>query len=112
MASSRAPNILLFLTDDHGAWALGCNGNREIQSPHLDKLAAQGARFSNAFTPSPVCSPARACLLTGRTPSQVGIHDWLGEHIVEIGDRDWLRDEVTLAQLLHAQNYFCGLSGK
>ncbi|MDF2439753.1 MAG: choline-sulfatase [Abditibacteriota bacterium] len=112
MASSSAPNILLFLTDDHGAWALSCNGNSEIQSPHLDRLAAQGARFSNAFTPSPVCSPARACLLTGRTPSQVGIHDWLGEHETSIGDRDWLRDETTLPQLLHAQKYFCGLSGK
>jgi arylsulfatase A-like enzyme len=71
------PNILLFLSDDHGPWALGCYGNQEVRSPHLDRLAAEGVRFQNAFTPSPVCSPARACLLAGRTPSQVGIHDWI-----------------------------------
>ena len=73
------PNILLFLTDDHGQWANGCYGNSELQTPNLDRLAAEGARFADAFTPCPVCSPARACLLTGRTPSQVGIHDWLQE---------------------------------
>ena len=108
----RRPNILLFLTDDHGAWALGSGGNREVASPVLDALARGGARFTNAFTPSPVCSPARACLLTGRTPSQVGIHDYLQEADPAIGDRDWLADEVTLPELLSAVGYRCGLSGK
>ncbi len=106
------PNILLFLTDDHGSWATGCYGNSEVQSPVLDRLAGAGARFANAFTPSPVCSPARACLLTGRTPSQVGIHDWLEEAQPEIGDRDWLEGETTLAELLAGAGYRCGLSGK
>jgi arylsulfatase A-like enzyme len=106
------PNILLFLTDDHGAWATGCYGNREVRSPVLDRLAQEGVRFSNAFTPSPVCSPARACLLTGRTPSQVGIHDWIEEARPEFGDPDWLKDEVPLAELLREAGYFCGLSGK
>jgi arylsulfatase A-like enzyme len=108
----RPPNILLFLTDDHGAWATGCYGNREVQSPVLDRLAREGVRFADAFTPSPVCSPARACLLTGRTPSQVGIHDWIEEALSEFGDHDWLADEVTLAELLHDTGYVCGLSGK
>lgn len=106
------PNILLFLTDDHAAWAAHCYGNRELKTPHLDRLAAEGVRFANAFTPSPVCSPARACLLTGRTPSQVGIHDWLQEKITEIAAHDWLAAEVTLPELLAAQGYRCGLSGK
>lgn len=106
------PNILLFLTDDHGAWALNAYGNREIHSPILDRLAREGTRFVNAFTPSPVCSPARACLLTGRTPSQVGIHDWIQEEKPEFGDYDWLQDEITLPQLLQAAGYHCGLSGK
>lgn len=105
------PNILLFLTDDHGAWALGAR-NAEVQSPVLDSLADQGAYFRNAFTPCPVCSPARACLMTGRTPSQVGIHDWLFESDEEVAERDWLRDEITLPQLLKAAGYHCGLSGK
>lgn len=106
------PNILLFLTDDHGAWALGAAGNTELRSPQLDRLAAEGARCANAFTPSPVCSPARACLLTGRTPSQVGIHDWLQEVEPAIGDRDWLAGERTLPELLTAADHHCGLSGK
>lgn len=106
------PNILLFLTDDHGAWALGAAGNTEVRSPRLDRLAREGVRCANAFTPSPVCSPARACLLTGRTPSQVGIHDWLQEVEPAIGDRDWLAGEVTLSELLATAGYRCGLSGK
>ena len=106
------PNILLFLTDDHGAWATGCYGNHEVQSPTLDRLAAEGVRFANATTPNPVCSPARACLLTGRTPSQVGIHDWLQEVEADIGNTDWLADETTLPELLNGAGYYCGLSGK
>jgi arylsulfatase A-like enzyme len=109
---TERPNILLFLTDDHGPWALGCYGNREVRSPALDRLAAEGARFQNAFTPSPVCSPARACLLTGRTPSQVGIHDWIQEVEPLFGDRDWPAEELTLPELLSAAGYWCGLSGK
>ena len=106
------PNILLFLTDDHAAWAARCYGNSELHTPNLDRLAAEGTRFANAFTPCPVCSPARACLLTGRTPSQVGIHDWLQEAIPEIAGHDWLADEITLPELLTAQGYHCGISGK
>ncbi|RME65254.1 MAG: DUF229 domain-containing protein [Caldilineae bacterium] len=106
------PNILLFLTDDHGQWAAGCYGNSELETPHLDRLAQEGVRFANAFTPCPVCSPARACLLTGRTPSQVGVHDWLQEAVPVIGDFDWLAGEVTLPELLSQAGYHCGLAGK
>lgn len=105
-------NIILFLTDDHGAWANGCYGNAEVQTPTLDKLAKNGVRFKNAFTPTPVCSPARACILTGLTASQVGIHDWLEEATPEIGKRDWLGDTKTLFQYFKEANYYTGLSGK
>jgi len=108
----RRPNIVLFLTDDHGSWANRCYGNSEVQTPALDALASEGALFENAFTPTGVCSPARACLLTGRTGSQVGIHDWLAEHWQHINDQDWLADEVTLPELLSQSGYACGLSGK
>ena len=109
---AKRPNIVLFLTDDHASWALGCYGNRDVRSPNLDKLAAGGVKFSNAFTPSPVCSPARACVFTGLTPSQIGIHDWLQERIGEIGHHDWLAGEKTLAEFLDEAGYHCGLSGK
>ncbi len=108
----RQPNILLFVTDDHGAWATGFAGNREIHTPMLDQLAHEGQWFANAFTPCPVCSPARACLLTGQTPSQIGIHDWLEEAEPDIANYDWLAGRPTLFDLLKAQGYATALSGK
>ncbi len=108
----KPPNILLFITDDHGQWANRCYGNTELITPAFDRLAAEGVRFANAFTPCPVCSPARACLMTGRTPSQVGLHDYLEETDPEIGRRNWLKDEITLPELLAGAGYHCGLSGK
>ncbi len=108
-----APNILLILTDDHAQWALGCYGNGEVRTPTLDALAAGGARMANAFTVTPVCSPARATLLTGRLPSQHGIHDWLQESDPLVGNHNWLAAETTLAQLLAGQGgYTVGLCGK
>lgn len=77
-------NILLILADDYGAWALGCAGNTELKTPNIDRLAAQGLRFENCFCASPVCSPARVSLFTGRNPSQHGVHDWLAR-----GHLDW-----------------------
>ncbi|MEX0887530.1 MAG: sulfatase-like hydrolase/transferase, partial [Phycisphaeraceae bacterium] len=78
----------------------------------LDRLATRGTRFANAFTPCPVCSPARACLITGRTPSQVGIHDWLEEQHEPIGQRDWLAHERTLPELLSDAGYHAVRVGK
>ena len=106
------PNIVLFLTDDHGAWANACYGNADLHTPTLDALAESGSRFTHAWTPTPVCSPARACLLTGKTASQVGIHDWLEEALPEVAERDWLGETPTLFQHLSAAGYTTGLSGK
>jgi len=106
---TERPNFLLFLTDDHAPWAMGCYGNSEVRSPTFDRLAHEGVRFSNAFTPTPVCSPGRACLLTGRTSSQTGIHDWISRPHWR---HDWLADETTLAEILDGEGYVCGLSGK
>lgn len=106
------PNILLFLTDDHAPWSLAAYGNTRFGTPNFSRLAAAGTTFLNAFTPSPVCSPARACLMTGRTPSQVGVHDWLEEFDPEIGSRDWLAEEKPLPQLLRETGYHTILSGK
>ena len=71
------PNIVFILSDDQGAWAMGCAGNREILTPNMDRIAREGLRFDNFFCASPVCSPARASLLTGMMPSRHGILDWL-----------------------------------
>jgi len=110
---NRPPNIVLFLTDDHAPWTLPVYGGRAgLRVPHFERLASEGALFQNAFTPCPVCSPARACLMTGRTPSQVGIHDWLEESDPAIAARDWLAGEATLPERLHTVGYHTILSGK
>jgi len=114
MASKDAskPNIVFILSDDQGAWALGCYGNREIITPNLDGLAARGIRFDEFFCTSPVCSPARASLLTGRIPSQHGVHDWIragntGDEAIE-----YLAGLPTYTDVLAAHGYECALSGK
>lgn len=59
------PNIVLIVADDHGREALGCYGNRVVQTPHIDHLAAEGTRFENAFCTTASCSPSRSVLLSG-----------------------------------------------
>ncbi len=103
------PNILLFVTDDHGQWACGPYGNREVTTPNLDRLAAAGVVMENAFTPTPVCSAARASLLTGLTASQHGVHDYIA---AAFDGEPWLAGERTLAQLLQGAGYRTGLAGK
>lgn len=106
----KHPNIVVLLTDDHGQWAAGCYGNREIHTPGLDHLAAHGVRFRNAMTPTPVCSPARATFWTGLYPSQHGIHDYLGPGSYR--DGPWIESEVQLGELLSDAGYRCGFFGK
>lgn len=112
MSHQPRPNILLILSDDQGAWAMGCAGNDEIHTPHLDGLAAGGVRLNNFFCVSPVCSPARASLMTGQIPSRHGVHDYL--HGVETGPdaHDYLRGQRLFTDELAENGYYMGLSGK
>jgi arylsulfatase A-like enzyme len=110
---TKSPNILLFLTDDHAQWANGLYGNREIMTPNLDYLGESGVVMENAYTPTPVCSPGRACLLTGRISSQHGIHDYLGSALdVDIDSYPWLDGEMLLPEIFRDHGYATGLSGK
>ena len=68
-------NFLLITSDEHRRDAMGCAGHPQICTPNLDKLAARGTRFTNAYTASPMCVPARAALATGRTIHQTGHWD-------------------------------------
>lgn len=108
------PNILFLLSDDQGAWALGCAGNREIETPHLDALAASGCRWENFFCTSPVCSPARASLLTGRIPSAHGVHDWIrGGNGADGGPPiDYIEGMPTYVDELARAGYDCAMVGK
>lgn len=70
-------NLISIVTDDQAAWSLGCYGNKESRTPNMDRLAQEGARFANAFTVTPVCSPSRATFMTGRWGTQVAVTDYL-----------------------------------
>ena len=114
MASTDAgrPNVLFILSDDQGAWALRCAGNPEISTPALDRLAQNGIRFENFFCTSPVCSPARASLLTGDIPSRHGVHDWIRAGSVGESRVDYLAGQTLVTDVLADNGYRCGLVGK
>jgi hypothetical protein len=73
---AKRPNIIFILADDLGWSELGCYGNRFNETPHLDRLAQSGMRFTQAYACAPVCSPYRAGLMTGQYPLRVGITDY------------------------------------
>lgn len=109
------PNVVFVLTDDQGPWAMGCAGNAEIRTPNLDRLAATGTRFDRFFCTSPVCSPARASILTGQLPSRHGVHDWIRAGNVRTDDsapQPYLAGQLAYTDVLAANGYDCGLSGK
>lgn len=72
-AAPRRPNVLLVMADDLGAQALGCYGNKAVRTPVLDKLAAEGLRFTRAYCQFPVCGPSRAAMMAGMYPQVMGI---------------------------------------
>ena len=102
------PNIVLIFTDDQGYGDIGCYGATGFETPHLDRLASQGMRFTNHYSAQPVCSASRAGLLTGCYPNRIGISGALFPHH-EIGINP---DEVTLAELLKQKAYATAIYGK
>lgn len=107
------PNILMIVSDDQGYWAMGCSGNDEVHTPYLDNLAKQGTLLTHFYTASPVCSPARASLLTGRMPSAHGVHDFLrppAPGVFQVSD--YLEGLATTPDILYSEGWRCGLSGK
>ncbi|MFE5318335.1 sulfatase [Paenibacillus sp. NPDC056579] len=76
--SARKPNIIFILIDDMGWTDLGCYGSTFYETPHLDALAAEGVRFTEAYAACPVCSPTRASIMTGKYPATLGVTNWIG----------------------------------
>ena len=111
--TKEKPNIIFILTDNHGAWTLGCYGNPDIQTPNLDRMADEGMQFMKSLSTNPVCSPTRATYLTGLMPSQHGVHSFVPQHTM-MGDEAYymLEEFETLPEILHDEGYVCGLSGK
>jgi arylsulfatase len=121
-AADRPPNVILMIADDLGYAELGCYGQKIIETPNLDRLAADGMRFTQAYSGNAVCAPSRCCLMTGKHPG----HAWVRNN----GGPDYLDDlakkyqweypgqhpipdeEVTLAEVLKARGYATGAAGK
>ncbi len=113
-AANRPANLVLILTDNHGAWTLGCYGNPDIRTPNIDRLAAEGTLHERCFSSNAVCSPTRATLLTGLMPSQHGVHCFLGSGNAQIGPKAYntLEELRSLPEILADEGYVCGLTGK
>lgn len=120
---SKRPNVVFLLADDLGWRDLGCYGSDFYETPHLDRLADQGVRFTNAYASCPVCSPSRAAVMTGKNPARIG----LTAHIGDAGPDRWRRDtpllpasyldrlphsETTLAESFHDAGYATMHAGK
>lgn len=118
--SKRPPNVIIFLVDDLGWTDVACYGSEFYETPNLDKLAKEGARFTNAYAACHVCSPSRASIMTGKYPARMNLTDWLP------GRNDYVfqklknveviqhlpNNEVTLAKALKDKGYATAIIGK
>ncbi|MFF9496032.1 sulfatase-like hydrolase/transferase [Streptomyces flaveolus] len=103
-------NILFLMTDQHRVDTLGCYGNPHVDTPNLDRLAATGTRFDRFYTPTAICTPARASLLTGQAPFR---HRLLANYERNVGYLEDLREDAfTFPTALSEQDYQLGLVGK
>jgi len=115
----KRPHVVFVLVDDLGWADLGCYGSRFHETPHLDALAASGMRFTQAYAASPVCSPTRASIMTGKYPTRVGITDWIpgkdpGDRMLQGPDdlHALPLEETSLAEAFRAAGYKTFFAGK
>ena len=113
------PNIVFVLADDMGWTDLGCCGSKFYETPNIDRLAAQGMRFTDAYSACTVCSPSRACILTGQYPARLHITDWIAGHkrpFAKLRVPDWtlrLSPEIpNVARVLKSAGYATASIGK
>ena len=105
---STPPNIVIIFTDDQGYEDLGCFGSPDIKTPNIDRLAANGTRFTNFHVGQAVCSASRAALLTGCYSNRLGIHGALSPQ----ADHGLNPDEETIAEMLKKVGYATAIFGK
>lgn len=119
-SDERPPNVVFFLVDDLGWSDLACHGSRFHDTPNIDRLAREGARFTDAYATSHVCSPSRASLMTGKYPARLKLTDWLPgrkdfpfQQLKNAHIRQALPlQETTLAEALKQHGYRTGHFGK
>ena len=108
---AKSPNVLLILADDHGYGDISAHNGPSIQTPNIDRIAANGVRFTKFYANSSVCSPSRASLMTGRYPDRAGVPGVIRTH----PENSWgyfRQDAVTLPSVLKQKDYHTALIGK
>ena len=134
--AQKKPNIIFVLVDDLGYTDLACYGSKYYETPHLDKLASQGMKFTNGYAAAAICSPTRAACITGRYPARIGITDWIRARFqggkIPADKKNpsgyvlnkktglktavnplWMEhEEITIAEVLKGEGYKTGFIGK
>lgn len=110
-ATASKPNVVIFYTDDQGTLDVNCFGSRDLVTPNMDRLAAEGVRFTQAYAHT-VCCPSRAALITGRHPQRSNINSWAQGRTYGSKGRNLALAEVTLAEALKEAGYRTALFGK
>ena len=107
--SSDKPNIVLILTDDQGYGDLSCFGSKDVQTPRIDQMAAEGTKLTSFYMAAPYCTSSRAALLTGCYPKRIGM---AGGVYLAADKRGLNPDEITIAEVLRSAGYRTGMFGK
>ncbi len=111
--AAQGPNIIIIMADDLGYGDLGCYGHPSIRTPNLDRMAAEGLRFTDFYSGAPLCTPSRAALLTGRLPIRSGMAGGPGRHVLYPNNPGGLPpDEITIARALKTKGYATCAIGK
>ena len=121
----QPPNVILVLVDDLGYADLNCYGNDVVETPHINRLASEGVRFTSAYASCTVCSPTRAAVMTGKNPTTLNITDWIPGHqasrggpspndmfIVPSFNLQLPHEEITIAEMLGSNGYRTASIGK
>ncbi len=117
--ATRPPNVIVILVDDMGWRDLGCQGSPFFETPHIDRLAGSGMRFTRGYAACTVCSPTRASILTGQYPARLHVTDWIPGHgrpQAKLLPPDWTKhlplEAVTVAERLKSAGYATASIGK
>ena len=110
-AQADKPNVVILYTDDQGTLDAGCYGSTDLHTPHIDRIAANGVRFTQAYAHT-VCCPSRAALLTGRHPQRSGINSWTQGNMKGPDGINMSLEEITIAEALKSVGYRTALFGK
>src|SRR5688572_2338291 len=111
-AQGAAPNIIIIMSDDLGYGDLSCYGHPTIRTPHLDRMAAEGMRFTDFYSCAPVCTPSRAGLLTGRYPVRSGMASDTRRVLFPNSKGGLPSEEITIAEALKQKGYATACIGK